>query len=85
MKLFLDTASIEEIRTINAWGVLGGVTTNPSLLAREGGSPDGIWKEILTEVEGDVSLEVTALDAPGMVEQGNTWPTWDRTPSSRCR
>ena len=39
MKLFLDTASIEEIRTINAWGVLGGVTTNPSLLAREGTTP----------------------------------------------
>lgn len=70
MKLFLDTASIEEIRTINRWGVLGGVTTNPSLLAREGGEPDAVWKEILTEVAGDVSLEVTALDAGGMVEQG---------------
>ncbi len=70
MKLFLDTASIEEIRTINAWGVLGGVTTNPSLLAREASSPEAVWKEILTEVEGDVSLEVTALDAEGMIEQG---------------
>jgi transaldolase len=70
MKLFLDTASIEEIRTINAWGVLGGVTTNPSLLARERSDPDAVWKEILAEVEGDVSLEVTALDADGMVEQG---------------
>jgi transaldolase len=70
MKLFLDTASIDEIRTINAWGVLGGVTTNPSLLAREATSPEGVWKEILAEVEGDVSLEVTALDAEGMVEQG---------------
>jgi transaldolase len=71
MKLFLDTASIEEIRTANTWGVLGGVTTNPSLLAKEGGSPEARWKEILTEVEGDVSLEVTALDADGMVEQGH--------------
>jgi len=70
MKLFLDTASIEEIRTINAWGVLGGVTTNPSLLAKEGASPESVWKEILTEVEGDVSLEVTALEADGMIEQG---------------
>jgi transaldolase len=70
MKLFLDTASIEEIRTINAWGVLGGVTTNPSLLAREGTTPEAVWKEILAEVDGDVSLEVTALDAEGMVEQG---------------
>jgi len=72
MKLFLDTASIEEIRTINAWGVLGGVTTNPSLLAKEGTTPEARWKEILTEVHGDVSLEVTALDADGMVEQGRT-------------
>jgi len=70
MKLFLDTASIEEIRTINAWGVLGGITTNPSLLAKEGTTPEARWKEILTEVQGDVSLEVTALDADEMVEQG---------------
>ena len=70
MKLFLDTASIDEIRTINAWGVLGGVTTNPSLLAKERESPETVWKEILTEVHGDVSLEVTALDAETMVEQG---------------
>jgi len=72
MKLFLDTASIEEIRTANRWGVLGGVTTNPSLLAREHAAPETVWKEILTEVHGDVSLEVTALDADGMVEQGHT-------------
>ena len=72
MKLFLDTASIEEIRTVNRWGVLGGVTTNPSLLARERSTPEGVWKEILAEVAGDVSLEVTALDADGMVEQGQT-------------
>jgi len=70
MKLFLDTASIEEIRIVNRWGVLGGVTTNPTLVAREHASPDTLWKEILTEVAGDVSLEVTALDADGMVEQG---------------
>jgi transaldolase len=70
MKLFLDTASIDEIRTINAWGVLGGVTTNPSLLAKERETPETVWKEILTEVPGDVSLEVTALDAETMVEQG---------------
>lgn len=70
MKLFLDTASIDEIREINRWGVLSGVTTNPSLLAKEHGDPDSVWKEILAEVDGDVSLEVTALDADGMVEQG---------------
>ena len=81
MKLFLDTASIEEIRTVNRWGVLGGVTTNPTLLAREHGDPDAVWKEILAEVAGDVSLEVTALDADGMVEQGSRWRRWARTRS----
>ena len=71
MRLFLDTASIEEIREINRWGVLSGVTTNPSLLAKEHGDPEAVWKEILAEVEGDVSLEVTALDEEGMLEQGH--------------
>jgi transaldolase len=70
MKLFLDTASIDEIRTVASWGVLGGITTNPSLLARERDDPEAVWKTILTEVEGDVSLEVTALDAATMEEQG---------------
>jgi transaldolase len=70
MKLFLDTASIDEIRTANAWGVLGGVTTNPSLLAREKLDPEAVWKDVLSEVKGDVSLEVTTLRADEMVEQG---------------
>jgi len=70
MKLFLDTASIDDIRTVAAWGVLGGVTTNPSLLAREGDDPEAVWKTILTEVDGDGSLEVTALEADAMEEQG---------------
>jgi transaldolase len=71
MKLFLDTANIEEIREINRWGVLGGVTTNPSLLAKERGDPETGWKEILAEVEGDVSLEVTDLaSGDSMYEQG---------------
>jgi transaldolase len=72
MKLFLDTASIEDIREINRWGVLGGVTTNPSLLRKEHADPDKVWRQILEEVHGDVSLEVTAPDADGMVAQGVT-------------
>jgi transaldolase len=70
MRLFLDTASIDEIREINRWGVLKGVTTNPTLVAAQHDDPDRIWKQILEEVDGDVSLEVTATDADGMVEQG---------------
>ena len=70
MKLFLDTANIEEIREINRWGVLGGVTTNPSLVAKEADDPERVWKEILTEVDGDVSLETTEKEAGPMYEQG---------------
>jgi transaldolase len=70
MKLFLDTANIEEIREINAWGVLGGVTTNPSLVAKESDDPDRVWGEILSEVDGPISLETTELEADAMYEQG---------------
>lgn len=70
MKLFLDTANIEEIREINRWGVLGGVTTNPSLVAKEADDPDRVWKEILSEVDGPISLETTELEADAMYEQG---------------
>jgi transaldolase len=70
MKLFLDTANIDEIREINGWGVLGGVTTNPSLVAKESDDPDRVWKEILAEVEGPISLETTELEADPMYEQG---------------
>jgi transaldolase len=70
MRLFLDTASIEEIREINRWGVLSGVTTNPSLVAKEHEDPDIVWKQILEEVAGDISLETTALDAEGMYQEG---------------
>jgi transaldolase len=70
MKLFLDTANIDEIREINGWGVLGGVTTNPSLVAKEADDPDRVWKEILAEVDGPISLETTELEADPMYEQG---------------
>jgi transaldolase len=70
MKLFLDTASIDEIREINRWGVLGGVTTNPSLVAKEADDPARVWKEILSEVEGPISLETTQLEVEPMYEQG---------------
>lgn len=70
MKLFLDTANIEEIREINRWGVLGGVTTNPSLVAKEADDPARVWKEILSEVDGPISLETTELQADPMYEQG---------------
>lgn len=70
MKLFLDTASIDEIREINRWGVLGGVTTNPSLVAKQAQDPARVWKEILEEVPGDISLETTEPEADAMYEEG---------------
>jgi transaldolase len=70
MKLFLDTANLEEIRTIKKWGVLSGVTTNPTLLAREGRDWELQMKEVCAEVEGDVSLETTSETADDMFEEG---------------
>jgi len=70
MKLFLDTANLDEIRTINKWGVLSGITTNPSLLAREHADWELQAKEICTEVQGDVSLETTEKDPDAILEEG---------------
>ncbi len=70
MKLFIDTAKIEEIREANAMGVLDGVTTNPSLVAKTGKDFKTVVKEILGEIpDRPVSLETTALDADGMIEE----------------
>ncbi|MEQ6377026.1 fructose-6-phosphate aldolase [Bacillaceae bacterium S4-13-58] len=70
MKFFIDTANIEEIKEANALGVLAGVTTNPSLVAKEGVSFHDRLKEITQEVtEGSVSAEVIALDAEGMLKE----------------
>ncbi len=71
MKLFLDTADIEEIRTAAKWGVLDGVTTNPTLYAKVGGaSYDAILQEICKLTPGPVSAEVVAEDVEGMLEEG---------------
>lgn len=70
MKFFIDTANLDEIRQAAEMGILDGVTTNPSLMARE----DASYKEILTEickiVPGSVSAEVVAVDAAGMIREG---------------
>lgn len=70
MRLFLDTADIDEIREINSWGVLSGVTTNPTLVARMRANAEDVWKDILSEVDGDISLETTETTADGMFRQG---------------
>lgn len=70
MKLFLDTAVVDEIRTYAAWGVVDGVTTNPSLIAKSGRVFEEVIEEICGIVDGPISAEVTAMDTAGMVEQG---------------
>lgn len=71
MKFFVDTADVAEIRELADIGLLDGVTTNPSLVAKSG----RVFKEVIAEickiVEGPVSAEVTALDAAGMIREGN--------------
>ena len=71
MKFFIDTANIEEIKEIKAMGMCDGVTTNPTLMAKEGNTDtDSVLKEICDVVQGPVSGEVTALDTAGMIEEG---------------
>lgn len=69
MKIFLDTANLEEIRTAASWGVISGVTTNPSLIAKEEGNFEEIVKEITDLVPGPVSAEVISLKGEMMVEE----------------
>jgi transaldolase len=71
MKLFVDTGSIRDIETIAALGILDGVTTNPSLLAKEPGDYHQNLKKICDIVKGPVSGEVTATDYAGMMQQGH--------------
>lgn len=71
MKLFIDSADIKEIREANAMGVLDGVTTNPSLIAKTGRDFKTVTKEILAEVKGPVSLETVSLTAEGMLKEGH--------------
>lgn len=69
MKLFIDTANIDEIREVNEWGVISGVTTNPSLIAKEGRDFKEVIHEIVSIVDGPVSAEVIFTDKDGMIEE----------------
>ena len=71
MKIFIDTANLDQIKKIDSWGILDGVTTNPSLVAKEGTDTPTRVAEI-AKILGDrpVSAEVMALDAEGMIEEG---------------
>ena len=74
MKIFLDTADIEEIRTVARWGILDGVTTNPTLFAKTSGATyEEVLKEICGITSGPVSAEVVAEDVEGMLTEGRAF------------
>ena len=70
MKLFIDTANVEHIREMESLGILKGVTTNPTLIAKEGRDFNEVIKEITSIVDGPISGEVISLEAEGMVKEG---------------
>ncbi len=76
MKFFLDTANLEEIRTAHRWGILDGVTTNPTLVAREGMDYRIVVREIAAVTTGPISVETTSDRADEMVAQGKEYATW---------
>lgn len=76
MKIFADTANVEDIKRINELGIIDGVTTNPTLVAREGKDWESVEKQICEIVDGPVSAEVTASEATAMVEQARELSKW---------
>lgn len=76
MRFFIDTANVEEIREAASWGILSGVTTNPSLIAKEGRDFREIIREIVQLVDGPISAEVVSLDAEGMIREARSIATW---------
>jgi transaldolase len=78
MQFFIDTADIEEIKKAHAMGVLDGVTTNPSLIAKEGKPFKATILEICKIVQGPVSAEVIATDAGAMCKEAQEYASWDK-------
>ena len=77
MQIFLDTANINEIREAASWGILSGVTTNPTLIAKEKGADfKSTISEIATLVDGPISAETVSLDAEGMIKEGREYAQW---------
>lgn len=77
MELYIDTANINEIREAASWGILAGVTTNPTLMAKEKGADfKSTIQEIASLVDGPISAETVSLDAEGMVREGHEYAEW---------
>jgi transaldolase len=84
VKLFLDTANLDEIKEIAKWGVLSGVTTNPSLVVKEGVDFKQRVKDICAVVDGPVSAEVTTTVPEEMIKQGRDIATWAPNVVVKC-
>lgn len=69
MKIFIDTANLEQIKEINSWGILDGVTTNPTLVAKEGCDFESRVKDICAVVDGPISAEAVSMNAEGMIKE----------------
>ena len=76
MQLFLDTANVDDIKEIAAWGILSGVTTNPSLIAREGRDFREVIGEICDIVDGPISAEVISTEREGMLKEAREKAKW---------
>ena len=77
MRIFLDTADIAEIREIASWGILSGVTTNPTLMSRTSGKGhEAVIKEIADIVDGPISAETVSRDTEGMLEEAHRFAAW---------
>ena len=84
MKIFLDTASLKEIREGAALGLVDGITTNPTLLSKESGEPEEILREICKTVDGPISAEVVATDSEGMMREGRHWAELHKNIVVKC-
>jgi len=77
MRIFLDTADIDEIREVARWGILSGVTTNPTLIGKTSGkSHEAVVREIAEIVDGPISAETVSLDVEGMVKEARRFAAW---------
>jgi transaldolase len=79
LKIFIDSADIKEIREIAGWGILDGVTTNPSLVCKTGRPFRECVQDILSAVDGPVSVEAISSDAAGMIKEGEDWAKLDQS------
>jgi len=84
MKIFLDTASLKEIKEGAALGLVDGVTTNPTLLSKESGEPEEVLRQICATVDGPISAEVVATDSEGMMREGRHWAELHKNIVVKC-